>query len=95
MNNYKYTLRKTSLFKKDMKNAIKSGCDVNLIDEVVDMLLRGETLPEKYQDHKLSGNFKGNRECHITPDWLLVYRIFKDTLILSLVRTGSHSEIFK
>ncbi len=89
----KYTLDRTNVFKKDLKKAIKRGCDIQLLDEVIQKLLRGEPLPEKNKDHALTGNWKGHRECHITPDWLLVYRIIENTLILSLVRTGSHSDL--
>ena len=93
MNNYKYELDRTTIFKKDLKKAKKRGCDMKLLDEIVEKLLCGETLPEKNKDHELTGNWKGHRECHITPDWLLVYRIIENTLILSLVRTGSHSDL--
>ncbi|MDE5584501.1 MAG: type II toxin-antitoxin system YafQ family toxin [Ruminococcus sp.] len=93
MNNYKYELDRTTIFKKDLKKAKKRGCDMKLLDEIVEKLLCGEPLPEKNKDHELTGNWKGHRECHITPDWLLVYRIIEKTLILSLVRTGSHSDL--
>lgn len=93
MNNHKYTLDHTSVFKKDLKKALKRGCNMKLLDDIVEKLLCGEPLPEKNRDHSLTGNWKGHRECHITPDWLLVYRIIENTLILSLVRTGSHNDL--
>ena len=90
---YVYQLDRTGIFKKDLKKAIKRGCDIALLNEIVDKLLRGEPLPPKNKDHALTNNWKGHRECHITPDWLLIYRIIDDTLILSLVRTGTHSDL--
>lgn len=91
--NKKYFLEQTGIFRKDLKRAKKRGLDLNLLSEVVDLLQKGETLPEKYKDHMLTGNWIGHRECHIQPDWLLIYRIVEDKLILSLVRTGSHSDL--
>ena len=73
----------------------KRGLDLSLLDEVVDLLRQGKQLDEKYRDHSLSGGFIGFRECHIQPDWLLVYLIENDILTLTLVDTGSHSDIFK
>ena len=73
----------------------KRGLDVTLLDDVVDLLRQGKQLDEKYRDHALVGNFAGFRECHIKPDWLLVYLIENDVLTLTLVDTGSHSDIFK
>lgn len=84
----------TSKFKKDYKLAIKRKKNIELLDDIIRMLANGETLPEKHQDHALSGNMIGFRECHITPDWLLVYRVKDDVLVLTLVRTGSHSDLF-
>lgn len=66
---------------------------MTLLETVVELLLDGQTLPEKYRDHQLTGNWKGYRECHIEPDWLLVYKIYESKLILSLVRTGTHSDL--
>ena len=71
------------------------GEDVSLLDEVVDTLRRGITLDEKYHDHELTGNYKGFRECHVKPDWLLIYLIEGDILTLTLVDTGTHSDLFK
>ena len=90
----KYQIEMSSRFKKDYKLAKKRGYDVALLKDVVDILANGEQLPEKYLDHPLAGNYKGCRECHIQPDWLLIYRIEKDLLILGLTRTGTHSDLF-
>lgn len=84
----------TTKFKKDYKLAIKRHFDIDLLDDIIRALSRGETLPEKNKDHELSGNWAGHRECHIQPDWLLVYRIDDDILVLTLARTGTHSDIF-
>lgn len=84
----------TSKFKKDYKLAIKRSKNIELLDDIIRMLSKGETLPEKNQDHALSGNWAGFRECHIQPDWLLIYRIENDVLVLTLVRSGSHSDLF-
>lgn len=81
-------------FKKDLKLAIKRGYNMTLMDEVVTSLSNGEILPLKYRDHDLSGDYKGCRECHITPDWLLIYEIIEDELVLYLTRTGTHSDLF-
>ncbi len=83
-------------FKKDYKLAVKRGFDVKLLQEVITMLAEEKPLPAKYKDHALndSKDYKGMRECHIQPDWLLVYKIYKDTLILQLIRTGTHSDLF-
>lgn len=83
-----------SRFKKDLKLAIKRGYRIELLAEVVDTLAGGEPLAEKYRDHALSGEYAGCRECHITPDWLLIYKINDRTLILYLTRTGTHSDLF-
>lgn len=90
----KYGLVLSSLFKKDLKAAKKSGYDLRLLNDVVDTLAMGLPLDEKYKDHKLSGNYQGCRECHITPDWLLIYEISEEELILYLTRTGTHSKLF-
>lgn len=90
----KYGLVLTSMFKKDLKAAKKSGYDLQLLNDVVDILAMGLPLDPKYKDHKLSGNYQGCRECHITPDWLLIYEISEGELILYLTRTGTHSKLF-
>ena len=74
----KYTVKLTSQFKKDYKNAIKRHLPIELLDEIIKALANGEALPEKNRDHPLNGNWKGHRECHIQPDWLLIYRIEDD-----------------
>lgn len=86
----------TGQFKKDYKLAVKRGCDPKKLEIVIELLCRGDGLPEVYRDHQLtnSRNYKGMRECHIEPDWLLVYQIVEDSLILRLIRTGSHSDLF-
>lgn len=90
-----YTLKFTTAYKKSYKLMKKRGLDLSLLDEVVDVLHRGLTLDEKYRDHELTGSFKGFRECHIKRDWLLIYLIENDVLTLTLVDTGTHSDIFK
>ena len=73
---------------------MKRGLKINLLENVVAALASGEILPEKYKDHALTGNWAGHRECHIQPDWLLIYRIEDDVLVLSLTRTGTHNDLF-
>ena len=84
----------TNQFKKDYKLAMKRELPIEELDNVIRLLAEDEPLPEKYRDHDLSGNWKGFRECHIQPNWLLIYRVFNNNLILSLARTGSHSDLF-
>lgn len=90
----KYTVKFTNQFKKDYKLAKRRGKKMDLLNSVIELLANGETLPEKYLDHSLSGNWVGHRECHIQPDWLLVYYFEDDILVLTLARTGSHSDLF-
>lgn len=90
----KYEIQRTSQFKKDYKAAVKRNLDMEQLKKVVKILADGETLPEEYDDHTLKGKYSGYRECHIQPDWLLVYKITEDLLILSLYRTGTHSDLF-
>ena len=90
----KYQIEISTRFKKDYKLAKKRGYNMGLLKEVIDILASGEQLPQKYLDHALSGEYKGYRECHIEPDWLLIYKIEKDLLILGLTRTGTHSDLF-
>ena len=94
MNNTKYTVKFTTQFKKDYKLAMRRGLNIQLLQDVVTTLSMGESLPEKNKDHALTGNWVGHRECHILPDWLLVYRIEGDVLVLTLARTGTHSDLF-
>ncbi len=84
----------SSRFKKDYKQMIKRGCKQEDFRKVIDILVANEPLPDKYRDHNLSGNYKGFRECHINPDWLLIYRTDNDVLTLTLIRTGTHSNLF-
>ncbi len=81
-------------FKRDLKLAANRGYDLDLLDWVVTELANGAQLPEKYRDHGLTGKYAGFRECHIQPDWLLVYRIDEEDILLFLSRTGSHSDLF-
>ena len=81
-------------FKKDLKLASKRGYDLELLNEVVEKLASENTLEEKYREHELSGSYKGFKECHIQPDWLLIYRINNNELYLFLSRTGTHSDLF-
>jgi mRNA interferase YafQ len=83
----------TSKFRKDAKLAKKRGLDTAKLDVVLAYLLKDEELPEKYQDHALVGAYRGHRECHIQPDWLLIYHKSNDGLVLTAVRTGSHSDL--
>ena len=94
MKEIKYTVKYTTGFKKDYKRAIKRGLKIQLLEQVVALLAIGESLPDKNRDHDLSGDWTGYRECHILPDWLLVYRIEDDVLVLTLARTGTHSDLF-
>ena len=91
----KYKVKFTSRFKKDLKLAKKQGKDIEKLFEVIEKIAKDETLDEKYRDHSLVGNYKGTRECHIEPDFLLIYEKIEEVLVLSLVRTGSHSDLFK
>lgn len=88
------TIKYQSAFKKDYKRIVKRGYDIRLLEEVISILANQDPLPEKFRDHSLLGKYTGCRECHITPDWLLIYEIDGDELILYLTRTGSHSDLF-
>lgn len=88
------TIKYHSSFKKDYKRIVKRGCDISLLERVIETLASGEKLAEKHRDHELVGNYEGFRECHILPNWLLIYRIDGDELVLCLSRTGSHSDLF-
>lgn len=90
----KYKIFPSAKFKKDLKLAMKRGYDMSLLDEVVGLLANGDLLPARFHDHTLSGNFIGCRECHITPDWLLIYELSDRELYLYLTRTGTHSDLF-
>ena len=88
------TIKYETTFKKDFKRIVRRGYNIRLLEEVIEILASGQALPEKYRDHNLMGNYADCRECHITPDWLLVYKISNDELILYLTRTGTHSDLF-
>ena len=90
----KYEILATGRFKKDLKAIMKRGYNIQLLQNVVSWLAGGNPLREKNKDHALSGNWTGHRECHITSDWLLVYKIDNDILVLTLTRTGTHSDLF-
>ena len=94
MKKQNYDIVWSSQFKKDYKRSIKRNLDINLLDDIIRKLSYGETLPEENRDHPLSGNWTGFRECHIQPDWLLIYRFDDDVLVLTLTRTGTHSDLF-
>ena len=89
-----YTIKPSGRFQKDLKKAEKRGLNLSLLAEVIKILASGQSLPSKYKDHQLMGNYEKCRECHIQPDWLLIYEIFETDLILYLTRTGSHSDLF-
>ncbi|GHV03350.1 addiction module toxin, RelE/StbE family [Campylobacterota bacterium] len=89
-----YAVVATSRYRKDYKLAYKRGYDLDLLDWVVEQLADGVELPAQYRDHALSSNWAGYRECHIAPDWILIYKLDNDTLILTLTRTGTHSDLF-
>ena len=90
----KYGVRHTAAFKRDYKRAIKRNQPIAKLQTVVDKLRNGEELPAVNRDHALSGRWANHRECHIAPDWLLIYQIHENILILELTRTGSHSDLF-
>ena len=94
MSQTKYEVKLTTQFKKDFKLAMKRSLKISLLEDVIAKLAMGETLPEKNKDHALSGDWIGFRECHVLPDWLLIYRIESDVLVLTLTRTGTHSDLF-
>ena len=90
----KYNIRPTTKFQKDLKRVQRRGYDLSLLTEIIRKLADGEPLPEKNKDHSLSGDYIGCRECHVTPDWLLIYEMSGNDLILYLTRTGTHSDLF-
>ena len=89
-----YRIQKTTQFKKDCQKMKKRGYDLQDLEDILNILIVGEKLPEKNKDHDLVGNLIGFRECHITPGWLLIYYIQNDRLVLVCARTGSHSDLF-
>ena len=91
----KYDIQFTNQFKKDLKLAKKQNKNLDKLFEVIGILANGGTLEAKYRDHDLTGNYKGTRECHVEPDWLLIYEIQNNVLVLMLYRLGTHSELFQ
>lgn len=91
----KYTVKNTSAFKKDYKRAKRRGLDLRKLRQVVDLLANGESLPESLRDHALTGSWAHHRECHVAPDWPLIYQICENVLVLELTRTGSHSDLLE
>ncbi len=89
-----YEVVLSNRFRKDLKLAAKRGCDLALLNSIVDRLAQGETLPAKHRDHSLTGDYIGFRERHIQPDWLLIYRTEGEALMLFLMRTGTHADLF-
>lgn len=89
------TIRYQASFRKDYKKLVKRGYDTRLLAEVIGLLAAEKPLPEKHCDHGLRGRYTGFRECHIAPDWLLIYQIDGEELLLYLTRTGSHSDLFR
>jgi mRNA interferase YafQ len=92
MNRYRFIT--TALYRRQYKKMAKQGQAMSKLDAIIDTLVAGKALDAKHRDHPLTGNLRGNRECHIEPDWLLTYRKQNDTLILTAVETGSHSGLF-
>lgn len=88
------TIKYHSAFKRDYKRIVRRGYDIKLMERVIQLLAEQKPLPKKYKDHDLAGDYVGYRECHITPDWLLIYEIRDNELILCLTRTGTHSDLF-
>lgn len=91
----KFEIKYTTQFKKDVKLAKKQHRNIDLLFEVIGKLADGKPLDEKYKDHELTGNYAGTRECHVEPDWLLIYEQKEDVLVLMLYRVGTHSSLFK
>ena len=89
-----YNQTHKSIQKRFQKKLKMQNKDLNILKKVIDMLANDEILPDKYRDHLLIGNYKGKHECHLEPDWLLIYEYLEDELILFLTRTGSHSDLF-
>ena len=88
------TIKYQTAFKKDYKRIVRRGYDVRLLEAVIELLAEQKPLPEQYHDHNLTGNYAGCRECHITPDWLLIYEVKEKERLLYLTRTGTHSDLF-
>lgn len=91
----KYEVKFTGQFKRDLKLAKKQGKNIDKLFDVISTIAEGKKLDEKYRDHNLSGDYAGCRECHVEPDWLLIYEVMENILVLMLYRVGTHSELFK
>ena len=89
------TFSRTSQFKKDVKRADKRGKDLAALRAVMDLLIEGELLPPEHKDHPLRGNFAGSRDCHLEPDWILIYTLTEKDTHVCFERTGSHSDLFR
>jgi mRNA interferase YafQ len=89
------TFSRTSQFKKDVKRADKRGEDLSKLRTVMDLLIEGGLLPPEYKDHPLRGNFAGSRDCHIEPDWVLIYTLTENGSHVCFERTGTHSDLFR
>lgn len=90
----KYQIKPTTQFKRDLKTIQKRGYNLKQLIDIIQLLADGQKLPLKNRDHALSGNYFNCRECHIAPDWLLIYEIVENDLLLYLTRTGTHSDLF-
>lgn len=90
----KYEVKFTNQFKRDLKLAKKQGKSIDKLFNVISTIAEGKKLDEKYRDHNLSGDYAGCRECHVEPDWLLVYEVMDNILVLMIYRVGTHSELF-
>ncbi len=90
-----YQVKFTTAFKKSYKKAVKRGLDISILESVIDTLRQGKVLDKKYKPHALKGNFSGYHECHLQADWLLIYLIEENILTLTIVDTGTHSDLFK
>ena len=88
------TIKYQTAFKRDYKRIKQRGYNIRLLEQVIALLAEGQELPASYRDHALTGDYSGCRECHIAPDWLLVYEVLQDELLLYLTRTGTHSDLF-
>ena len=88
------TIKYQAAFKRDYKRIKKRGYNIRLLEQVIALPAEGRELPASYRDHALTGDYSGCRECHIAPDWLLVYEVLQDELLLYLTRTGTHSDLF-
>jgi len=89
-----YEIRLSSKFRRDIRRCKRQSRDMRLFKDINALLIAGKPLPKKNRDHNLSGNWSEHRECHLNPDWLLIYRIDEDEKVIEYVRTGSHSELF-